>query len=158
MNILPSALATRAMRHLYCARVLHFLIPDIFDARVLYRPTATPILARCCSDACPALLPHVHRAWRPLMASLREHLTPLPPTVGAGEGGWACLRNYGYCRARHVWACCRTCSALLSGAFRIRGDDSSPDRARSERLSRTLFSNTLLGLFGRALLASEGGG
>lgn len=46
-------------------------------------PTPGPPL----DPGCPALLPHVHRAWRPLMASLREHLTPLPPAVPAGEGG-----------------------------------------------------------------------
>ncbi|CAM9393588.1 unnamed protein product [Hapterophycus canaliculatus] len=84
------------------ARSCHFLATPSLETQA----TALACIRDCVvklstAGADAALLPHVHRAWRPLMASLREHLTPLPDTLAVrrgshhyhGDGSWSSLSS-----------------------------------------------------------------
>ncbi|CAB1113910.1 unnamed protein product [Ectocarpus sp. CCAP 1310/34] len=67
------------------ARSCHFLATPSLETQALALACMRDCVLKLASaGADAALLPHVHRAWRPLMASLREHLTPLPSSVGSG--------------------------------------------------------------------------
>ncbi|CAM9675898.1 unnamed protein product [Ectocarpus fasciculatus] len=67
------------------ARSCHFLATPSLETQALALGCMRDCVLKLASaGADAALLPHVHRAWRPLMASLREHLTPLPASVGSG--------------------------------------------------------------------------
>ncbi|CAM9532484.1 unnamed protein product [Ectocarpus sp. 13 AM-2016] len=67
------------------ARSCHFLATPSLEMQALALACMRECVLKLASaGADAALLPHVHRAWRPLMASLREHLTPLPSSVGSG--------------------------------------------------------------------------
>ncbi|CAM9692403.1 unnamed protein product, partial [Ectocarpus sp. 8 AP-2014] len=67
------------------ARSCHFLATPSLETQALALACMRDCVLKLASaGADAALLPHVHRAWRPLMASLREHLTPLPASVGSG--------------------------------------------------------------------------
>ncbi|CAM9135285.1 unnamed protein product [Scytosiphon promiscuus] len=73
------------------SRSCHFLATPSLETQALALACMRDCVLKLASaGADAALLPHVHRAWRPLMASLREHLTPLPDTLvvrrGAGTG------------------------------------------------------------------------
>eukprot|EP00752_Nemacystus_decipiens_P012189 g10806.t2 len=64
------------------ARSCHFLANPSLETQATALACMRDCVVKLASaGADAALLPHVHRAWRPLMASLREHLTPLPPTA-----------------------------------------------------------------------------
>eukprot|EP00903_Cladosiphon_okamuranus_P012353 g11582.t1 len=78
------------------ARSCHFLATPSLETQAMALACMRDCVVKLASaGADAALLPHAHRAWRPLMASLREHLTPIPPAVvtDGSLGGMASLSS-----------------------------------------------------------------